>query len=124
MLYIYIYSPAIAATPGSDPSSPAAWFAAIAASRSSWLTWICLEISSNFCAVVTAAALVLVRPALSVCWMAKQPPKGPAKALFLQRTVQTLPVEPVFIYLIFFVKVGEEVGVKVREDVLAYLQYS
>lgn len=31
---------------------------------------------------------------VSVCWTAKQPPNGPARALFRHRTVQTLPVEP------------------------------
>jgi len=30
---------------------------------------------------------------VSVCWTAKQPPKGPARALLRQRTVQMLPVE-------------------------------
>ena len=32
----------------------------------------------------------------SVCWTAKQPPKGPAAALLKQRTVQTFPVEAEF----------------------------
>lgn len=32
---------------------------------------------------------------VSTCWTAKQPPKGPARALLRHRMVQILPVEPV-----------------------------
>lgn len=39
------------------------------------------------------AALASGRPVPSVCWTAKQPPKGPATALLRHRTVQMLPVE-------------------------------
>lgn len=37
---------------------------------------------------------VLAAAVVSTCWTAKQPPKGPARALLRQRTVQMLPVEP------------------------------
>lgn len=36
---------------------------------------------------------VLAAGVTSVCWTAKQPPKGPAAAVLKQRTVQMFPAE-------------------------------
>jgi hypothetical protein len=45
------------------------------------------------CWVVLMFWGVLVFLSVSDCWTAKQPPKGPARALLRHRTVQMFPVD-------------------------------
>lgn len=71
---------------------PACWLAAMAAGRSCLFCATCFSMPSRVCVVLILEA-TFVFAAAPACWTGKHPPKGPARALFRQRTVQTFPVE-------------------------------
>ncbi len=77
----------------SASSVPAAWFAAMATGRSALSISTCLSTFLSDAAVLMLAGVFLLA-VVSTCCTAKQPPKGPARALLRHRTVQRFPVEP------------------------------
>jgi hypothetical protein len=80
---------ACAATAASEPMFE---LAATAVLRSSWFWAICAVTPASVCAVWIVLA-EFTAAVVSVCWTAKQPPNGPAKALLRHLTVHTLPAE-------------------------------
>lgn len=90
---IGVNAPLAAARLATLVASPVAWLPATATGKSLAppVTWFWTAASETAFFIVAAE---FVWGVMSVCWTAKQPPKGPASALLRQRTVQTLPVEP------------------------------
>lgn len=74
---------------------PAWRLASLAIGSVATLTLRSASIASMFLKVAMLSGVLRVG-LTSVCWTAKQPPKGPATALLRQRTVQMLPVEAVW----------------------------